>query len=195
MSTCRCLHDGDSTCSRTRGHAEGGIGLTQTVQATILKDRSVASEESVGDIAHDDFSITQASGHLAVGVHTTVRGSQASVFAADACDRVGDHAGSVGGDGVHGVQALVAFSDEGLQLAELTATDEASAGVSRNGLPRECVEHNVAGETGADAMASRSNRKTIVGQGLFSCVDLNRSLHGQYERNVKKALSASESSP
>merc|ERR1712100_536927 len=82
------LHDGNSTCGGTGGNAQSGIGLAETVQAAVLQHGSVAGEQCVGDVTQNDLAITQASSHLAVGVHTTVGGGQAGVLAADAGDGV-----------------------------------------------------------------------------------------------------------
>jgi hypothetical protein len=137
------LHDGHSAGSGTGRNAQSGIGLAQTVQAAVLQHGSVTSQQGVGDVAHDDLSITQASSHLAVGVHTTVGGGQAGVLAADAGDGVRHDAAGVRGDGVHSVQALVAISNEGLQGSQFAATNEGAAGIGRDSSPGECVEHGV----------------------------------------------------
>ena len=135
------LHDGNSTCGGSGGNAQSGIGLAETVQAAVLQHGSVAGEQCVGDVTQNDLAITQASSHFAVGVHTTVGGGQAGVLAADACNGVRDDAAGVGGDGVHSVKALVAVCDERLQRGKLASANEGAAGVGRDGLPGECVEH------------------------------------------------------
>ena len=137
------LHDCNSTCGGSGGNAQSGIGLAETVQAAVLQHGSVAGEQCVGDVTQNDLAITQASSHLAVGVHTTVGGGQAGVLAADAGDGVRHDAAGVRGDGVHSVQALVAISNEGLQGSQFAATNEGAAGIGRDSSPGECVEHGV----------------------------------------------------
>ena len=137
------LHDGHSAGSGTGRNAQSGIGLAETVQAAVLQHGSVAGEQCVGDVTQNDLAITQASSHLAVGVHTTVGGGQAGVLAADAGDGVRHDAAGVRGDGVHSVQALVAISNEGLQGSQFAATNEGAAGIGRDSSPGECVEHGV----------------------------------------------------
>ena len=143
QSSSSSLHDGDGAGSGTGRHAQGGIGFAKAVEAAVLKHRSVTGEQRVADITENDFTVAQASSHLAVGVHTTVRGGQAGVLAADAGDAVRHDAAGVRGDGVHSVQALVAISNEGLQGSQFAATNEGAAGIGRDSSPGECVEHGV----------------------------------------------------
>ena len=89
------FHDGHGTGSGSGGNAQGSVGFTQTVQATVLQNRSIASQEGIGDVAQHDFTVTQACSHLAVGVNATIRGGQAGVLAADAGNGVGNDAAGV----------------------------------------------------------------------------------------------------
>ena len=50
--------------------------------------------------------------------------------------------------GVHSVQALVSVSDKGLQGGQLASADESTAGIGRDGLPGECVEHGLGNGVG-----------------------------------------------
>ena len=135
------LHDGHSAGSRAGGNAQGGIGFTQAVQAAILEHGSVAGQQGIADITENDLTVAQASSHFAVGVHTTVRGGQACVLAADTCNSIRNDASSVRGESVDSVETLVALRNEGLEGGQLASTDEGAAGIGRDGLPGECVEH------------------------------------------------------
>merc|ERR1712100_194254 len=112
------FHDGHGAGGGTCGNTQCSVGFTQSVQAAVLEDGSITSQQGIGDVTQNDLTIAQASSHLAVGVDATVGGGQTGVLAADACNGVGDDAASVGGDGVNSVEALVATGNEGLQRGQ-----------------------------------------------------------------------------
>ncbi len=123
------LHDGHGTGGGTCGNTQCSVGFTQSVQAAVLENRSITSQQGVGDVTQNDLTIAQASSHLAVGVNATVGGGQTGVLAADACNGVGNDAASVGSDGVNSVEALVAIGNEGLQRGQFAAANERAAGI------------------------------------------------------------------
>ena len=127
QGTSSSLHDGNSAGGGTGRNAQSGVGLAKAVQAAVLQHGSVTGQQGIADVAQNDLTVTQACSHFAVGVDTAVGGGETGVFAADTCNCVRDDAAGVGGNGVNGVETLVAISDEGLQGGKLASANEGAA--------------------------------------------------------------------
>jgi len=135
------LHLADAFSHGSAGDAEGEVGLTQAVQATIFQDGSIAGEHGVGDIAENDLHVAEASSHATVGVGVAAGGDQSGLLIKQIASSVGDDLGSVGGDAVHSIHALVALSHHGGEGVNLTSVKEFAAGVSLSNDLGEGVEH------------------------------------------------------
>jgi len=135
------LHDGHSTGGGLKGHAQSDVGFLQAVQAAVIQDGSITSQQGVGDVAENDLAVAQASSHAAVGVAVAAGLDQAGVLANHASHSVGDDAGGVGGDCINSVKALVPFGDEAFQGSKCSTADGGGFGVGANDGAGKCVEH------------------------------------------------------
>jgi len=141
----------DCAGSRLGGNAQSDVGLLEAVQAAVIQHGCIASQQGVGDVTKNDFTVTQASSHAAVGVAVTTCLDQAGVLADHAGDCIGHDAGGIGGDGVDSVQTLVAFSNVLTEGGDIASTHSSSFGVSADDGTGECVEHWKARQGGGNA--------------------------------------------
>jgi hypothetical protein len=135
------LHDGHSAGSGLSGDAQSDVGLLEAVQAAVIQHGCVASQQGVGDVTQDDLTVAQASSHAAVGVAVTASLDQAGVLADHAGHSIGNDAGGIGGDGVDGVQTLVAFGNVLTESGNVASTHSSGFGVGADDGTGECVEH------------------------------------------------------
>ena len=112
-----------------KGHAEGDVGFLQAVQAAVIQHGSIAGQQGIADVTQHDLAITQAGSHTAVRIAIAASLDQAGVFADHAGHSIGHDAGGIAGDGVHSVEALVAFSHIVTESGQFTATDGRSFGI------------------------------------------------------------------
>ena len=120
---------------------DGEISLLQTIEAAVIQNGCIAGEQGVGDVAENDFAVTQAGSHATVGIAVSTGLDQTCVLADHARYSVGDDARSIGGDGVNSVQTLVAFGNVLTEGGDVASAHGSGFGVSADDGTGECVEH------------------------------------------------------
>ena len=135
------LHDGHSTSSRLSRNAQCDVGLLQTIEAAVIQNGCIAGEQGVGDVAENDFAVTQAGSHATVGIAVSTCLDQTCVLTDHARYSVGDDARSIGSDCVNSVQTLVAFGNVLTERSDVASAHGSGFGVSADDGTGECVEH------------------------------------------------------
>ena len=135
------LHDPDGASGGLQGHAQGDVGLLKAVEAAVVEHGGIASQQRIADVAQHDLTIAQAGSHAAVGIAITPSLDQAGVLADHAGHRIGHDAGSIGGDGVDGVETLITLGNIIPKGGQFATADSSIFGVSAYDSAGKGVEH------------------------------------------------------